>query len=115
MKQKRCEDNYELVYQVERDIHNAKMESLIHRSWIIDLYEEYCTALFYIQFEECEMDFYSSITQDDMSVLSKLDDLGWDTIVQNALYKPPSDFEEVEIFIEDGIDGTPIADFKQNK
>ena len=115
MKQKRCEDNYQLVFQVERDIHNARIESLVYRSWIIDLYEEYCTALFYIQFEECENSFYSVITQNDMSVLSSLAKLEWDAIVENAAYKPPTYFKEVEINIEDGVHGTPIADFKQNK
>lgn len=115
MKRKRCEQNTELVYQVEQDLHSVKMASLIHRSWIIDLYEEYCTALFYITFQECSKNFYASITKDFMTVLSSMKNLVWKSIEANSIYPSPINFESERIFIRDGIDGTPIADFKQNK
>ena len=115
MKQNRLQNNIKLVYQVESDLHAVKMASLVYRSWIIDLYEEYCTALFYIKFKECEKDFYSSLMNDFKDVLSKLIGLVWESIVANSINPPPIDFDMEPVFIQDGKNSSPIEDFKRNK
>ena len=101
MKKKRFSYINDLVQNVERQIMAVNINSLTHRSWIIDLYNEYCKALFYTRFEECPTYFYTSIINDYESVLSMLDGIVWNSLEKTSLFPPPTDFFNTKITISD--------------
>ena len=98
---------------MEHDIQQAKVSSLTYRMWLVDIYEEYCTALFYIRFEECGKQFYASITNDFDKILDLLNKVPWKIVKAKSV--DPSEFDYKPIIIQNGKNGMPISDLKENR
>ena len=98
---------------MEHNIQQAKISSFTYRNWLIDIHEEYCTALFYIQFVECKKDFYASITGDFTKVLNSLNTIPWKYVKAKSV--DPSEFDYKPITIQDGNGTKPISDLKENR
>ena len=79
-----------------------KSSSIEYRSWTIDIYKDYCDALFYIRFEECGKIFYNAIAEDPSDFITSLDEIMWEKIDSKKLFpSSPKSFNSLPIVIGD--------------
>lgn len=79
--------------------YGMKEASMTQRSMISVLYQDFCQALFYHKFEDCTKDNFPLMSDDFSSLLSKLNNLQWDS-VQDVSALQPTIFPN-RIFVED--------------
>lgn len=85
----------------------VKQHSMVQRSMIMNLYQDYCDGLFYFTFSECYCGTMTREIQDDFTcvptmsdsfttILNKLNEIKWNSITTiSNLPNTPSVFEEV--------------------
>lgn len=88
-----------------------KVSTLEYRSWTTDLYKDFCDALFFSRFEECNKDFYKYIAQDFGDLLQRFIDIKWDILSAKKMSTSAIPFYEKPIII----DGEEIQKFKKEK
>merc|ERR1719300_1999510 len=66
---------------------NLKQHSMVQRSMVMNLYQDFCDGLFYFSFTECYSEHYVGTMSDDFgSMLENLKDIQWDTITRWRTY-----------------------------
>jgi len=82
---------------------NLKQHSMVQRSMVMNLYQDFCDGLFYFSFTECYSEHYVGTMSDDFgSMLENLKDIQWDTITSmENLPNTPESFENVQIDLVD--------------
>ena len=69
-----------LMKSIDLKMYGLKSNSINLRSMFYLLFTDYCDALFYFGFEECNTDIIPVMADDFETLLSKLNDLRWDII-----------------------------------
>ena len=105
------------LFDTEKKILDMKVSTLEYRSWTTDLYKDFCDALFFSRFEECNKDFYKVIAQSFEDLLKRFIKIEWDIISAKKLFPSPIDFNEYPINIEDKVENKakPIQTIKKEK
>merc|ERR1711915_163516 len=82
---------------------NLKQHSMVQRSMVMNLYQDFCDGLFYFSFTDCYSGQYVGTMSDDFgTMLENLKDIQWDTITSmETLPNIPESFENVQIDLVD--------------
>jgi len=86
---------------------SVKQHSMVQRSMVMNLYQDYCDGLFYFSFTECYKDnpteqYVPTMSDDFQSFLFKLKNIEWDSITNmESLPNLPSPFSDVSIVLMD--------------
>jgi len=82
---------------------NLKQHSMVQRSMVMNLYQDFCDGLFYFSFTDCYSGQYVGTMSDDFgTMLENLKDIQWDTITSmETLPNIPESFENVLIDLVD--------------
>jgi len=83
---------------------SVQQHSMVQRSMIMNLYQDYCDGLFYFSFTECDKKDgkVPTMSEDFGYLLEKLNDIQWDSITsQESLPNKPQIFTQHSIILED--------------
>ena len=91
-----------LTASLHTKIATVKQHSMVQRSMIMNLYQDFCDGLFYFSFAECYQDNYVPTMSDDFGVLlEKLVNIQWDSIIaMEDLPNLPETFTNVRIIYD---------------
>ena len=95
--------------------YGLKEASMTSRSMIMVLYQDYCDALFYHNFQDCSEQETPLMSDDFLVLLDKLNALKWDAIANADSLDPAPTQNTVTVIIEDLNNYTqPIAQLKND-
>ena len=82
-----------LQTSIHQKFYGLKEHSMNQRSMVLALFMDYCDAEFYNSFRSCDSQNIPSMSEDFESILTKLNDLKWNTIVsKDSLDGIPEEF-----------------------
>ena len=107
----------DLITSVEDKSYNLKIASMNQRSMILVLYNDYCDALYFHDFTECDQSNIPAMSDDFDTLLDKLISLEWDVLTNMGnLVPPPQKYKNVPVILQDdGEFRLPIQNFKNNR
>jgi len=90
------------VTSVQNKVYGLRMASMTQRSMLSVMFLNFCDFLYYHAFEECNQDEVPLLGDDMQTLLTKLNNIQWDTVVNRYLPANPIPFN-MEITIDDNV------------
>ena len=103
---------FQFLTNTEKKVLDLKISTLEYRSWTTDLYNDFCNAIFYSKFVECDKDFYMSIAGTFSTLIKHINEFPWDVVSGAKTKEGKSKFKGNTILIEDSKDRKPIESIK---
>ena len=114
LKTERQQSHAKFLTETENSILQLKASSLEYRSWTTDLYSDFCDALFYSKFEECNRSYFKAITNNFDDLLTTFNIMQWDIVSgKKIIPNIPKDFNGISVTVEDNEASNPIKSIKQ--